>query len=665
MAVSFCAQAQFVTIPDVNFRNYLIALCPSCFNGSQQMDTTCSGILNVTTLDVSNKYITDLEGIRYFNNLLDLNCSNNLLNSLPNLPYLINRLDCSSNKLTSLTTLHTNLKFLFCTNNQLTSLPTLPDNLILLLCNSNQLTNLPSLPNKLKYLHFSNNPLLSCIPILPDSLINDIPTLFFNFKDLDITNTSIKCIPNLPPLIEDIVPTFPITPICSSGSSCEPNPTSSGLVFHDLNSNGVYNVGIDSTLKGWIVSNTNGWATASMQNGEYITKLDSGVVNTLTLSGPTLYIQSINPTSIQIIPTSSGSQGSNYNFAVQFIPNIQDLRVDIAAGPARPGFNQWCTTTVNNVGTLNVNNATLKVLKPTTFTLLNANPPISQQVGDTLIWNNINLGVLQHKGFDINWNIPANSVLGAPYQIQAWINPISTDTTPVNNHIVFNGIFQGSYDPNDKSVNNGILEPADLNNNLKYTIRFQNTGTDTAFTVMIRDTLSDNLDRSTFRILGASHNYSFIVRDHSLLEVFFQNILLPDSFTNEPKSHGFVQYSVKPKATLAVGEEINNTAYIYFDFNVPIVTNTTNTRIVKTSIGEAFSINADIYPNPNNGKVLLRLLSVTESATLSIQDLNGRELLSLEVKNGQEVDLSGLSVGMYLAKIETKLGSKRMKLVKE
>ncbi len=66
MAVSFCAQAQFVTIPDANFRNALIFRYPSCFNGSQQMDTTCSGIVNATYLNISYKNIADLDGIKYF-----------------------------------------------------------------------------------------------------------------------------------------------------------------------------------------------------------------------------------------------------------------------------------------------------------------------------------------------------------------------------------------------------------------------------------------------------------------------------------------------------------------------------------------------------------------------------------------------------------------------
>ncbi len=673
MAISFCAQAQYVTIPDVNFRNALIQLFPSCFNGSQQMDTTCSGVVSAQQLFMDNKSISNLDGVQYFDGLTYLSVENNLLNSLPPLPSTLAYLDYDSNNITVFPVLPSNLGDLrcdgnnisyipsippnlfsfFCGNNLLTSLPNLPNNLRYFGCDNNLLTTLPALPNSLEQFTFTNNFYLSCLPLLPNSI--------YYFQD---SLTGVTCLPNIPSGLSTSLP------ICSIGSSCEPNPTASGLIFHDINFNGIYNLGIDSTLKGWIVNNTNGWAANSMQNGEFITKLDSGVVNTLTLSSLTLYVQSINPNSIQITPTSSGS---NNNFAVHFIPNIQDLRVDIAAGFARPGFDQWCTSTVNNVGTMDVNNATLKVLKPATFVFQNANPSISQQVGDTLIWNNINIGMLQHKGFDINWNVPANSILGAPYQIQAWINPISTDTTPINNHVIWDGVFQGSYDPNDKVVNNRILEPADLNNELKYTIRFQNTGTDTAFTVMIRDTLSNNLDMSTFRILGASHNYSFIVRDHSLLEVFFQNILLPDSFTNEPKSHGFVQYAIKPKS-LAVGEEINNTAYIFFDFNVPIVTNTTNTRIVTTSISDGISIDADIYPNPNNGKVRVALKSPHsltspigegEQILLTISDLSGRVVLIENVRNNSEVDLSDLSNGMYLAKIETKNGFKMIKLVKE
>ena len=50
--------------------------------------------------------------------------------------------------------------------------------------------------------------------------------------------------------------------------------------------------------------------------------------------------------------------------------------------------------------------------------------------------------------------------------------------------------------------------------------------------------------------------------------------MLPDSNVNEPASHGFIKYSIKKYNTVGIGSVIKNTAYIYFDFNAPVVTNT-------------------------------------------------------------------------------------------
>ncbi len=70
----FSAYAQFITLPDTNFRNALIAKYPSCFNVNLDLDTTCTDIVNATYLDVQgvSPYITlisDMDGIQYFDNL--------------------------------------------------------------------------------------------------------------------------------------------------------------------------------------------------------------------------------------------------------------------------------------------------------------------------------------------------------------------------------------------------------------------------------------------------------------------------------------------------------------------------------------------------------------------------------------------------------------------
>src|SRR4051812_11379320 len=80
------SKAQYVTIPDSAFRVYLKTKYPSCFNGSNMMDTTCTSVLSAGTINVANKNISSLEGIQYFKGLLFLYCNNNKLTALPPLP---------------------------------------------------------------------------------------------------------------------------------------------------------------------------------------------------------------------------------------------------------------------------------------------------------------------------------------------------------------------------------------------------------------------------------------------------------------------------------------------------------------------------------------------------------------------------------------------------
>ena len=135
-----------------------------------------------------------------------------------------------------------------------------------------------------------------------------------------------------------------------------------------------------------------------------------------------------------------------------------------------------------------------------------------------------------------------------------------------------------SFDPNEK-----VAEPTGLGDanlierdwELEFTVYFQNTGNDTAFTVEIIDTLSEFLDIATLTINGGSHPFSWEITQDNELKFLFENILLPDSTTDLLGSQGFVEYSIIPKSTTPVNTQIDNRAGIYFDFNEPIITNTT------------------------------------------------------------------------------------------
>ncbi len=148
----------------------------------------------------------------------------------------------------------------------------------------------------------------------------------------------------------------------------------------------------------------------------------------------------------------------------------------------------------------------------------------------------------------------------------------------------------GSYDPNLKSAiptGVGSSHIIDKDWTLEYTIQFQNTGNDTAFLVVIKDTLSENLDLTTLKVNGSSHDYTWSLNQGRELVFTFENILLVDSFTNEPGSHGYVGFEITPKATLIPGEIIENRVGIYFDFNDPIITNTVFHTIRKPVVGSS------------------------------------------------------------------------------
>ena len=114
-------------------------------------------------------YCKTFEDLENYHDIVYIDCQNNNLSVLPNLPHSLEYLNCSYNHLTALPTLPNSLTSLYCHYNRLTVLPTLPNSLEYLGCWNNELHSLPTLPNGLTILDCKNN-LLSFLPVLPDSL---------------------------------------------------------------------------------------------------------------------------------------------------------------------------------------------------------------------------------------------------------------------------------------------------------------------------------------------------------------------------------------------------------------------------------------------------------------------------------------------------------------
>ena len=209
---SLCtAYAQYVAIPDSNFGNWLNKNgYAECLKGNSQdgwqLDTTCKRLNNAVYLKIIKANIHDLEGIQYFKKLGKLECYQNPLIWLPNLPESVRHLDCSYDNLKSLPVLPSVLKYLICNDNNLPSFPPLPSSLIKFNCSSNPLTELPVLPEGLLYLACNNIQLLS-LTILPTSLsallckqnhLIELPPLPKKLKNLECDSNSIFKLPMLP-----------------------------------------------------------------------------------------------------------------------------------------------------------------------------------------------------------------------------------------------------------------------------------------------------------------------------------------------------------------------------------------------------------------------------------------------------------------------------------
>ena len=194
----------------------------------------------------------------------------------------------------------------------------------------------------------------------------------------------------------------------------------------------------------------------------------------------------------------------------------------------------------------------------------------------------------------------------------------------------------GAFDPNDKRAYpkgygpEHFIEP---NTEVEYHIRFQNTGTDTAFTVVIEDPLDSALDITTIRPGASSHPYRFEIKPGRLLSFRFDNILLPDSTVNEPASHGFVKFRVAQLPNLPDGTQIHNTAAIFFDFNEAIITNTTLHTIGRDFIPPAEFIPGEqeewpiaVVPNPFEEEAQVRIEGYSNSSPLRLElyDSTGR-----------------------------------------
>ncbi len=674
------------------------------------------GVNNITTLPnlpTSLEYLdcgsNNISGLPTLpNQLKTLYSNSNSLTSLPTLPINLANLDCSTNQLNSLPLLPNTLQSLNFSNNQVTAFPNMPTDIWNLKFNSNLITNLPPLPINTYILEFDNNQ-VSSISYLPNGIISlkcsgnqltSLPTLPPHLQELLCASNNINCFPSFPSsILYFVLNNNPFTclpnhspfmdaatlayPLCTSTNTVtNPNNCNSfegieGAAYNDIDSNCIFNnypILNNIPLKLYDNNNTLIANASAFLNAKYNFALPAGNYKVVidTLDRPYKIICSNPGIDSTIVLNASTPRVSNVNFGINCKPGFdigvqsivtnglvfpgQTHTLTVMAGDMYKWYNMNCASNIS--GTL-----TFTIIGPLTYIAPSIGALIPTVNGNVFTYSISDFSAINNStSFQLIFQTDTTAQANDLICINANITPTIGDNDASNNTYQDCYSVSNSYDPNIKEVYPIDVAPG-FNDWLTYTIHFQNTGNATAINIRLSDTLDSMLDLETFQVINYSH-YNNTSVNGNILNVRFPNIMLPDSSTNLRGSIGFVQYRVKPKTTWIAPYKIKNTAYIYFDYNTPIVTNTTyNSIISDVGIKELSEKSVSIYPNPTNGNFTIEL-NTKEKQFIQILDITGNSVLSQIIENAKgTIDAGYLAAGIYNISIKGSAGITNKKLV--
>lgn len=256
-----------------------------------------------------------------------------------------------------------------------------------------------------------------------------------------------------------------------------------------------------------------------------------------------------------------------------------DVALGMASGAARPGAQLRYAIDLDQLTGATSGNAHLVMNVDAVLSFVSANPTPTTVAGTTITWDLGALSNFGHRDVSVVMQVPPDvGLVGTVLSADATLTTTNTDGDLSNNSASTAVTVTAALDPNDKQVLTSSRYSATqyfigTDEWLDYTIRFQNTGTDTAFLVVVRDTLGAELDPASIVWGAGSHAYSRNLTGSGVLTFTFPNILLPDSNVNEPGSHGFVSFRIRPRQPVIPGTVISNAADIFFDINPPVHTN--------------------------------------------------------------------------------------------
>lgn len=602
-------------------------------------------------------------------NLQRLTCQNTGLNNLDFIPTGLKVFNCPVNNLTSMNlTQFINLEYLTIGQNPIASIT---------FGNHPNLHTISASQVPLTDLDVSNLPALNMLAVPFNPTLNTL-----NVKNGITTDCYLMGCPNLRYICTDDneLTTIQNTITLSGYTNCQVNSYCSftpGGDFYTIEGNNRFdsnNNGCDSAdinypnLK---LSLTNGVTSGhlfSNNTGNYSIAVSAGT-HTITpiLEIPTYF--TISPTSTSVTFPNQASPFTQ-NFCVTANGTHNDLEITVfPIGSARPGADASYKIIYQNKGTQTQSGTVgLEYYNPIENFVF-ANPSVSSQAINNLIWNFTNLLPFERREIEVTFNL--NSPLETPAvnagNLIVYTATVTgaTDEAPSDNISAFTQTAVNSLDPNDKTCIEGAWLPnTEVGKYLHYIIRFENTGTANAENIVVKDIIdTTKFDISTLIPLSGSHSFETKISSTNQVEFIFQNINLPFDDAN---NDGYVAFKIKSLPTLVEGNIINNSANIYFDYNAPIVTNMSTVNVYNPLAIPDFEFSSVFTLSPVPAKNTLTFTAKQDIEMSSISIYNTLGQLIQAITNPKEtIDVSGLKTGSYFIKIITDKGTASSKFIKE
>jgi hypothetical protein len=664
---------QVINFTDVNFKNKLLSATQggwpviakinfgTTYSQNTVVDTNEDGEIQLSEaaainyLDVTGANISDMTDLAYFPNLIFFNCATNNITIL----------DLSVLPL---------LKYFSCPENQISNLDFSSLNFLQSAqCSDNLVSTLDFSHNSaLISIGCGNNPNLSFVNVKNGSYQTFMVGFSWDDGCINTPNLAYFCadefeVPDLVGYLEYAHPggTVAVNTYCSftPGGTFY---TIQGTSKYDSNNNGCD--AMDASVPFMKINVTDGTVSGSViaKMGNYTIPVQAGSYTLTPVIQQPNYFNISPATATVAFPTTASPHTQDFCVTANGVHN--DLEVTILSFGIAAGSDAQYGIVYKNNGTATQSGTVNFAFDDNVLNFVSASPTVDNQSTNNLNWNFSNLLPFESREVLVTLNANAPTAtpplnLGDIVTSTATITA-STDETPADNVFVLNQTVVNSFDPNDKTCLEGnSIVPAKVGEYVHYMIRFENNGTANAQNIVVKDLIdTTKFDIDSLFPISGSHNFTTRINGNAV-EFVFQNINL--SFA-AGINDGYIAFKIKTKSTLILGNSFSNSANIYFDYNLPIVTNTATTTVANPLVNTdfVFSNNFSLYPNPVKNTLNITNKNKLDISSISIYNTLG-QLVHTITNPTTTNDVSGLKSGTYFIKMVTDKGFSSGKFVKE